>query len=424
MSQIFISFIDHDALNHKFYSQFIHDGKKFSTCYWSGIYPRLDVEDLKNCSFLANMLLCYDTCIVTVDDYLYLVKTLGYDIVNTMLREDAIQIYNNQELRASIFAQSDELPMILQFSRNSTITPDVKVREYQKIYGISYQDKYKPNLEKDIDEALEIKLDTAWFDLLNQEISTDLQNPKLLSRLELVNAGKIIDRDSDHNQYLYNRIAYLNQFLAIRNQLGITNMLLPPEIQELLDVKLGAFLSAPSMPVYTNFSSIIRGENISDLSSLVADNILSFEDILRIRQSKHSVDFRKWLDASTLTSPDKDIIDLYNSAVKEGIPLEVHETIPKKIFKWAVPLALDAIPFGNTLNGILGAISLVTDIFPKKFYPNIFINDHLKKEIDEKMLKNKFHTENKSFIQKYGVIQRNTPCPCGSNKKYKNCHGG
>ena len=147
MSQIFISFIDHNALNHKFYSRFTRAGKEFSTCYWSGIYPRLDVDDLKNCSFLANMLLCYDTCIISVDDYLYLVRTLGYDTVNSMLLENAIRIYNNEELKASIFAPSDDIPMILQFSRESTITPDIKVREYQRIYGISYQDKYKSNLK-------------------------------------------------------------------------------------------------------------------------------------------------------------------------------------------------------------------------------------------------------------------------------------
>ena len=73
---------------------------------------------------------------------------------------------------------------------------------------------------------------------------------------------------------------------------------------------------------------------------------------------------------------------------------------------------------------ILGTTTSAIDLLPSKtFYPNIFINDHLKAEVDKKMLKHKLHTENEAFIQKYGEIQRSSRCPCGSGIKYKRCHG-
>ncbi|MGH8751313.1 MAG: SEC-C metal-binding domain-containing protein, partial [Burkholderiales bacterium] len=31
--------------------------------------------------------------------------------------------------------------------------------------------------------------------------------------------------------------------------------------------------------------------------------------------------------------------------------------------------------------------------------------------------------EQKPFVRKQGKIGRNDPCPCGSGKKYKHCHG-
>ena len=32
--------------------------------------------------------------------------------------------------------------------------------------------------------------------------------------------------------------------------------------------------------------------------------------------------------------------------------------------------------------------------------------------------------ERRNIAQRHGKLGRNAPCPCGSGKKYKKCHGG
>ena len=51
---------------------------------------------------------------------------------------------------------------------------------------------------------------------------------------------------------------------------------------------------------------------------------------------------------------------------------------------------------------------------------NIEIITH-KRDDDSRIIASSIKKPNKNLLQK--KIQRNAPCPCGSGKKYKFCHG-
>lgn len=388
MSKALISFIDHLAINHKFYlrSQ-MTDGSFKSTCYWTGIYPNLDISDNVKSAKLAEKLLCYDTCIITVDDYLFLVKVLGINIVNSLISDGALEIYNNLGIKAAIANVSENEPLFLNFSVDKGFDPDVCINEYQRIYNVKYDDKVKESIMKVLNNITCINIDDIWIDGLNKEITNDLGNGAIISKLGLINGGKIFDRDHDYNQILFNRIAYLNLYLALGNKLKLNNIVLPEEIQNLFDVKLGAYIKTPNSILQDSFSSIIDYTGVHDIFNLILSKQMSFEDIIRIRNNKKSIDFRKWLEHAVQSTSSHDIVELYNEAISEGVILQSSkESKLSKTLKFAIPTGIGFIPVvGGIISNIIGTSLFAKDIFSNNYKPSIFIEECLKKEISNKM---------------------------------------
>lgn len=193
MSKVLIPFIDHAAINHKFYLRVqLADGRVKSTCYWSGIYPNLNISDNMKCAKLAENLLCYDTCLITIDDFLFLVNTLGIDIVNSLINEGALEVYNNNGMKAAITNMSDNDPFIINFSFNKTFDPEEYIREYQRIYNIQYDDKVVNCMTTLLSSTSFINVEESWIKNLNNEITNDLSNPLIIKNIGLVNDGSII----------------------------------------------------------------------------------------------------------------------------------------------------------------------------------------------------------------------------------------
>lgn len=427
MSKVLIPFIDHRAINHKFYIQYhMTNSSAFSTCYWTGIYPELDVEKFHVCAQFADALLCYDTCILTLNDYLYLISVLGFDIVNALLNEGAIEIYNNRDIKASIYSMTENDPLILYFTMEDKFNPEVKIREYQRIYNVSYNQKIIGMMQKALESSKQIAIEETWINTLNEEILNDLNNKKIITQLGLVNDGRIYDRDHDYNQFLYNRIAYLNLYMALGNTFSMNNILLPAEIQGLLDVKLGAYINSNNKDLFNAYSAITHYEGVLDIPKLLIDRTLNFYDIIRIRNNKHSREFRNWIEESSDKSSTIETIEHYNTAIFESAKIIKRESIIPKILKFVIPTGLGLIP-NNTAtlvaSTLIGTSLFVKDLFDNKFRPNIFINDILKEEIGKKMNENMFRAENAYYIHKYGEILPDSNCPCNSGMIYKKCHG-
>ena len=317
MSRVLISFIDHKTINHKYYMGYaLNTGDKQSTCFWTGIYPEVKVDDIKVCANLAEALLCYDNCIINIDDYLYLVGILGIDCVNALLSEGAIELYNNKEIKASISSMTKEDPFIINFFIKDNFNPEDKVQEFQRIYNISYDTKYISDIQKKIEQSKQVDINREWIDKLNTETTNDLKNPNITSHLGLINEGKIVDRDHDYNQFLYNRIAYLNLYMALENTMSLRNVLLPAEIQSLLEIKLGAYIEDSNLQ--RAYSSIAQYEGVADVYSLICKGTMNFYDILKIRNNKYSGVFRRWLEDSTERTSSRQAVENYNIAIKEG----------------------------------------------------------------------------------------------------------
>lgn len=426
MSTVLMPFIDHNTINHKFYLQAkMKNNSLKSTCFWSGIYPNIDNNDEDKCALFLEKLLFYDKAIITIDDYLFLARNLERDLLKAFMDDDAIEIYNNYGIKAGMSSFTDDDPITLIFHSNKSFDSEKYIEDYQRINDYKFSDVNLKSILNSMAQLRTIDVNEEWIKMLNEETMHDFSNKCLTEKLGLINDGKIINRDKDYNQFLYNRLAYLNLYLSIGNELKIKDVALPFELQTLLDSKVGAYIKSPNTNIHDGYTQIIEHSGIVDISSLVKDRVLSFNDIFEIRKNKKSIDFRNWLEKTSSSPERRNIVEMYNQANTFGDILnEPSEKKYMKTLKFAVPTLVGFIPIvGGPISNVIGTKMYISDMIKNDYKPRIFVESYLKKLINHKMLEYKIRSENEYFIKRHGKISRNVSCPCQSGKKYKRCHG-
>lgn len=426
MSTVLMPFIDHSTINHKIYIRTdLTDNSFKSTCFWTGIYPTIDSNNIKTCALFFEKLLCFDKAMITLDDYLFLTRFLGSDLLKALMDDGAIEIYNNYGIKVGMSSFTDEDPITLSFYSNKSFDSEKYLAEYQRINNYEFSDINLRSILNNLTMLKGIDVNEEWIKALTEETFKDFNNKVITGNLGLINEGKIINRDRDYNQFLYNRLAYLNLYLSIGNELKIKDVALPVEIQTLLDVKIGAYIKSPNTNIHDGYTKIIENSGIVDISSLVTNNILSFNDIFEIRKSNKSIDFRIWLEKTSSSSETRDIVEMYNQANTFGDILNVsREKNYVKSLKFAVPTLVGFIPLvGGYISNLIGTKMYISDMVNNNYKPRIFVESYFKELIDRKMLEYKRLSENDYLIKAHGKISRNDSCPCGSGKKYKKCHG-
>ena len=77
-------------------------------------------------------------------------------------------------------------------------------------------------------------------------------------------------------------------------------------------------------------------------------------------------------------------------------------------FPGIVASAFDSFVMGKVANG---------------WHPNLFLDNNLKSLIDKKILAENDRIKQMELQSRFKGVGRNDPCPCGSGKKFKKCHG-
>lgn len=119
------------------------------------------------------------------------------------------------------------------------------------------------------------------------------------------------------------------------------------------------------------------------------------------------------------------MVEMYNQANSIGDVLKVsRENNYIKTLKFAIPTVIGFIPFvGGYISNAIGTKMYISDMINNNYKPKIFVEKYLKKFTESKMLEYKIKSENDYLMKVHGKIYPNDRCPCGSGKKYKNCHG-
>ena len=176
--------------------------------------------------------------------------------------------------------------------------------------------------------------------------------------------------------------------------------------------------SAFSKDVHVGTDALIRIEQqkgFPDLGELFIKGIVKLDDILKLRNDFQGKIFRYWAQRTNYEE----------QLMRQEIMNSVHNILGSK--------CMNPIRFiGTNLIGLLGFIpglaasafdSFILDKISKGWHPNFFLDDKLKKMIDDCIAEEHRRNQRKKLNEAFKDVGRNDPCPCGSGKKYKKCHG-
>lgn len=157
------------------------------------------------------------------------------------------------------------------------------------------------------------------------------------------------------------------------------------------------------------FAQIQKVAGVPDIGTAFANKQFSARQILDLRLSKHAQSFRNWLALGCPSSTTEETLKRYVETI--GKPTLI-ETWPAKLLRFTTTTVWGA------LEPISGGIAAAADTFLlSKWFPGS--SPRL------------FMQQAKVFSKNSTVIKvpipkgrdRNTPCSCGSGKKYKHCCG-
>lgn len=177
-------------------------------------------------------------------------------------------------------------------------------------------------------------------------------------------------------------------------------------------------MSAFSKSVHSGSDALIRIEQqkgFPDLGELFVNRIIDLDDILKLRDSFNGKLFRYWAKST----------EYEETLMRQDVMNSVNNVIGSKVLQ---PLRL----LGTNLIGIAGFIpgiaasafdSYILDSVLKGWHPNFFLDDKLKSLIDDSIKKNEDKKKAQLLSERFKGVRPNDPCPCGSGKKFKKCHG-
>ena len=177
-------------------------------------------------------------------------------------------------------------------------------------------------------------------------------------------------------------------------------------------------ISAFSKTIHSGTDVLLKLEQqkgFPDLGELFVNNIIGLDEILKLRDDFQGKIFRYWAKQSAY---DEDLM-------RKEIMNSVDNILGSKLINPIRMLACNIIGLLGFIPGLVASAvdGYILNAISKGWHPNFFLDDKLKKMIDECVKKEERIAKIRMRDETFKGIGRNEPCPCGSGKKYKKCHG-
>lgn len=248
---------------------------------------------------------------------------------------------------------------------------------------------------------------------VNKETQLDINNASLLMQYGLVDPLMSKPIAVDFPKLL--RIHELNKTGILASSLGIDSVKTDSEINTLLVLKSLSEFNKEFTNGIDTLNKIEYEKGFPDLGNLFVNRTIELDDILKLRDSFHGKIFRYWLQNTQYEE----------NLMRKEIMNSVHNILGDRISNTIRMVFSNLIGISGFLPGVISSIfdSFILDKIAKGWHPNFFLDDKLKSMID-KCISDKEEERKREMAQfHFKGIGRNEPCPCGSGKKFKRCHG-
>lgn len=373
---------------------------------------------------LITAILTYDQVYIEGSHIWDVLQVFGSLYIEELLRADILHFIPDNTLNPVMMRKSDKVwrpdffPYTSSVANNKGETvfeplqaewSEIEVKFFHKKIG----GKEAQALLYLIDEKKKVIDQEKIKELTLKETQNDLKNEQFVTENSILRKNKW--GLTEFHQLNILRLHELNTVAVTAGLLGADALKTDGEISELMSRKCISVFRDKFKDGVSSIQSILHKKGFPDLGELFYNHVIDLEDILKLRNSLQGKLFRYWAmkDAYDENEMQKDIMN------------SVHTVLGSKI-SGVIRFGLcSAIGLFNTASGIaVSAIdSFILNRILQGWRPNFFLDDKVKERIDN-CIKEKEQEAQKALLrERFKGIGRNDPCPCGSGKKFKRCHG-
>ena len=264
-----------------------------------------------------------------------------------------------------------------------------------------------------IDEKKEVIEQEKIKQLTLKETLHDLKNEPFVTANDILRKNKW--GQTEYHQLNILRLHELNTVVVTAGLLGANALKTDGEISVLMGKKCASVFADKLKDGVTAIQSILRKKGFPDLGELFYNHVIDLEDILKLRNSLQGKLFRYWA-----------MNDEYDEAqMQQDIMNSVHTVLGSKLSGAIRFIACSALGLVSSIPGIAASAidSFILNKILNGWHPNFFLDDKVKERIDKCIQEKEDDAKKALLLERFKGVGRNEPCPCGSGKKFKQCHG-
>lgn len=280
------------------------------------------------------------------------------------------------ETFGSTFFRDKEIA--LDYALQNTKAPSPS-EDRAKIKNLILKNTLEVELSKDI--ADKIRHET-YMDIINSPFLRSFlffRNPELteikLNMLKGVNPDqvRVYDFHRPHNNpqddiSVILNVAEHNILLFFMSLIDGSDVFSDETTEKVLSSKIQRLIKDDKL--VDDFMRILEVNNIPDLTNIISQNSLSFEDLLKIRNKPDTINFRKWLHYES-ADYSEDIIKAYVAAITKPT---IIDRLSLKAIRFIIP---NLVGLFNALGGLVtsGIDSFVLPGLVNRKSPKIFLDN-------------------------------------------------
>lgn len=350
---------------------------------------------------LANQLLLYDKIIIPTRDFgiiPVLIKWMGLNLFNKAIDidtfyflriKDVVGYFHNDGIVTFIAergksktwswpqdAMFDEIDIAVE-QQLKNFCPDISKKERALIIkNIIEKSKTLSNINSIYEKYIinetyeDIKKENKFSQYIFHKSGKEIKNDDF-AKIEGIQKNQIrilnIDKIRDPIDLLL-QIAEINMLIYLSTLIEGADLFVPDRAEILLKNKI---LRLGIKENYLDsFISLLELKNIPNLGKAVQSGSFSLLDIWKIREKKHSKNFRKWLRIAT-KQDEKNLVRLYIESLENKSQIQ---SLPSKVLRFAITATFSSInpPIGFA-TGIVD--NFFIDQWLKGYSPKLFLDE-------------------------------------------------
>ena len=373
---------------------------------------------------LITAILAYDKVYIEGNHIWDVLQVFGSIYIEELLRADILHFIPDNLINPVMMRESDKIwkPSFFPYSsavaneKGETVFKPVQ-DEWSEIEITFYHKKIAGKEAQAllylIDEKKEVIEQEKIKQLTLKETLHDLKNEPFVTANDILRKNKW--GQTEYHQLNILRLHELNTVVVTAGLLGANALKTDGEISVLMGKKCASVFADKLKNGVTAIQSILHKKGFPDLGELFYNQVIGLEDILKLRNSLQGKLFRYWA-----------LNDEYDEAqMQMDIMNSVHTVLGSKLSGAIRFVACSALGLVSSIPGIAASAidSFILNKILNGWHPNFFLDDKVKERIDKCIQEKEDDAKKALLLERFKGVGRNEPCPCGSGKKFKKCHG-